>query len=145
MAKRQISDSEILAQIPAAIARERQARADGFRAISVRYQRATNRLKLELTNGVELAFPVESVTAVSHLSPSSVAKVQLDHAGACLRWEVEDIDVSVAGLILACVGPRQHAQHWAVHAGRSRSRAKSVAARKNGAKGGRPKKVGGKR
>ncbi len=51
MVTQRISDAALLAQIPAARARERQARRDGLRATAVRYQRSTARLVIDLTNG----------------------------------------------------------------------------------------------
>lgn len=57
-----------------------------------------------------------------------------------MRWAALDIDLSVPGLLLAAVSPAERRQHLASMVGKSTSVRKAVAARKNGAKGGRPRK-----
>ena len=140
MVMQRISDAALQAQIPAARARERQARRDGLRATAVRYQRSTARLVIDLTNGVQFALPVSLVAPVRARSIAQRCAVTLDASGAALRWAAADIDLSVAGLILSLIGPAEQASQLARIAGRVSTPAKAVAARANGAKGGRPRK-----
>src|SRR6478609_9600011 len=81
MAKRRLSDAEILAQIPAARARERRERNQGLRASAARYDRATRRVVLELTNGCLFAFPVGGIPALQSGSASELAAVEIDPSG----------------------------------------------------------------
>ena len=111
-----LSEADILAQIPGARAREAQARKHGLRATSARYDRTAERVVLELTNGCLFGFPVRSIPAAL------------------------DIDLSVPGLLLSAVSPAERRQHLASLVGQSTSVQKAAAARKNGAKGGRPRK-----
>ena len=69
--------AEILAQIPDARARERQDARDGLRANKARYQRSTDRLLLELTNGVTFTFPTQRIASRMrpHLRCSGLAPV----------------------------------------------------------------------
>ena len=140
MASRTLSDAEILAQIPAARARERRERKQGLRASTARYDRASRRIILELTNGYLFAFPVRSVPSLNGATTSQLAEVQLDPSGSGLRWESLDVDLSVPGLLLSAVGVEERLRHLAGLAGRVRSDAKARAARANGRKGGRPRK-----
>ena len=140
MASRTLSDAEILAQIPAARARERRERKQGLRASTARYDRASRRIILELTNGYLFAFPVRSVPSLNGATTSQLAEVQLDPSGSGLRWESVDVDLSVPGLLLSAVGVEERLRHLAGLAGRVRSDAKARAARANGRKGGRPRK-----
>ena len=57
MANRSLTDSEIVARIPAARKREARERRQGLRAVSARYQRATRRVVLELANGYSSRCP----------------------------------------------------------------------------------------
>lgn len=140
MASRTLSDAEILAQIPAARARERRERKQGLRASTARYDRASRRIILELTNGYLFAFPVRSVPSLNGATASQLAAVQVDPSGSGLRWETLDVDLSVPGLLFSAVGVEERLRHLAGLAGRVRSDAKARAARANGRKGGRPRK-----
>ena len=140
MAERKLSDAEILQQMPQARAAERSARKRGHRARAVHYDRAKGRIVVELSSGVLFAFPVTSVPALRRASPMELAQVALNASGGVLSWEALDVDVSVAGLLLAAVDPAERVRHLATLAGRTTSPAKAAAARENGAKGGRPRK-----
>ena len=140
MAKREITDSEILSQIPAARARENAERKAGLRATSAHYDSDTRRVVLELTNGFLFAFPTRMIPELSHRSSAQLATVKMLPGGIGLRWEALDVDLSVPGLLLASMAPTQRMQELARAAGKTKSAAKSHAARANGAKGGRPKK-----
>jgi hypothetical protein len=141
MARRRVSDAEILAQIPAARARETKAREQGLRATSARYDRAAKRVVLELTNGFLFAFPVRAVVALASATGAQLARVEVDPSGVALRWEELDVDLSVPGLLLSAVGAAEKRRHLASLVGRVVSPAKAKAARANGAKGGRPRKA----
>jgi hypothetical protein len=140
MARRRLSDAEILAQIPAARARERRERKRGLRATSARYDRTTGRVVLELTNGCSFAFPTRAIPALQSASASELVTVEIDPSGGALRWDDLDVDLSVPSLLLSAVGVDERLRHFASLAGRVRSDAKARAARTNGKKGGRPKK-----
>ena len=141
MAARRQSDAQILQQIPQARAAERVARKRGHRARAVHYDRVTGRIVVELSSGVLFAFPVASVPALRRAAPIELAHVTLNASGSVLSWQALDVDVSVAGLLLAAVDPAERVRHFAALAGRATSPAKAAAARENGAKGGRPRKV----
>jgi len=141
MASHRLSDADILAQIAPARARERQERKRGLRTRNARYDRATERIVLELTNGVLFAFPVESIPALRSANTSQRAAVHIDASGSTLRWDSLDVDLSVPGLLLSAVGAKEKQRHLASLVGKSTSPAKAAASRANGAKGGRPRKT----
>jgi hypothetical protein len=141
MAKRELTDMEVLAQIPAARAREAADRKAGLRATSVSYDPRMRRIVMELTNGFLFAFPTRIIPTLAHRSAAQLAAVSLLPGGSGLRWEALDVDLSVPGLLLSAMAPAQRMQELARAAGKVRSPAKANAARANGAKGGRPKKV----
>ena len=96
------TEAEILAQLPAADARETAERTVGLRAAEVRYDRKSHRFVLELTSGYLVGVPTR---ALPHLAEATAATGRR------------------GGLV--------------------RSQAKSLAAKVNGAKGGRPRKAAG--
>ena len=145
MAKRRLTDAEIVAQIPAARAREARERKQGLRAISATYDRAARRVVLELTNGYLFAFPVGAISALDSATPAQLAAVEIDPSGGALRWDSLDVDVSVPGLLFSAVGVQERLRHLASLAGRVSTDAKARAARSNGLKGGRPSKRAAKK
>lgn len=139
MTRRSPTDTEILAQIPAARAREAVQRRKGLRATDVRFDRKAQRIVLELASGYLFAFPVRAIPALRAMSSAQLAAVDLHSSGISLRWDAQDVDLSVAGVLLSAIGEKEQRRQLASLAGRVSSAAKAKAARTNGAKGGRPK------
>ena len=135
------TESEILAQIPAARARAARARRAGRRASSATYDAQRRRVVVELTNGYLLGVPVAAVPALANATVAQLAAVEVSPGGGGLRWETLDVDLSVPGLLLAALGRAEQRRELARLAGQVRSEAKAAAARVNGARGGRPRKA----
>lgn len=96
------TDAEILAQIPAARARAREADAAEPRADSARYDRTSGRV--ELTSGCALHFPPFLVQGLSGATAAELDAVEVYPGGIGLRWDALDVDLSVPGLIEATFG-----------------------------------------
>ena len=67
-----------------------------------------------------------------------LAAVEILGNGYGLHWEALDADISVPGLLAGIFGTKAY---MARLAGQSKSPAKAAAARANGVKGGRPRKM----
>ncbi len=141
MDRARLSDAEILAQIPRARALDEAERAAGLRAKSAKYDRAKRRVVMELTNGYSFAFPVRALPELRKATPKQLEALEVDPSGGVIGWEALDVHLSVPGLLLAAVGDEEGRRHLARLAGRVSSKAKAAAARRNGAKGGRPRKT----
>lgn len=126
------------AQIDAALARGKAARLAEPRAATARYDRALGRVVVELTNDCTFTFPPRLAQGLENASEDQLAAVEILGAGYGLHWETLDVDLSVPDLLAGLVGTKAH---MARHAGQARSPAKTAAARRNGAKGGRPRKA----
>jgi len=125
------------AEIEAAFARGQQTKKNEPVAVSARYNARRKHVIVELSNGCTFAFPAEMAQGLESASASDLAAVEVLGAGYGLHWEDLDVDLSVPGLIADLFGTKKY---MAKLAGRSTSIAKAVAARTNGAKGGRPRK-----
>lgn len=125
------------AQIDAATARGKAARANEPRAAAVRYDRQLGRVVVELTNGCTFAFPPRLAQGLETATDDQLAKVEILGAGYGLHWEALDTDISIPGLLAGIFGTKAY---MARRAGQATSPAKAAAARANGAKGGRPRK-----
>jgi hypothetical protein len=126
--------------IDAALARGRVVRAHEPRAAAARFDDAAGLIVVELTNGCVFAFPPGMAQGLETASESELAAVEILGAGSGLHWDALDVDLSVPGLLAGIFGT---AAYMAQQAGRARSPAKAAAARANGAKGGRPRKMVG--
>ena len=125
-------------QIDAALERGRTARLAEPRAQACRYDRASGRIVVELTNGCIFAFPAHLGEGLEDASDEQLAQVEIQGSGYGLHWEALDADLSVPGVLAGLFGTRAH---MARQAGRATSSAKAAAARSNGLKGGRPRKT----
>jgi len=130
-----LTDAQIRAQIPAARARADMERKTGLRATVVRYDRKSGRIELELTNGYLLGVPAWTLPQLLDAAPSQLSGVELSPDGAVIRFPALDADYSVPALTLAMT-----ARDIGRQGGQVRSKAKTRAAKANGAKGGRPRK-----
>ncbi|MDA8119278.1 MAG: DUF2442 domain-containing protein [Gammaproteobacteria bacterium] len=125
------------AQIDAAAERGRIARLTEPRAANARYDRDAGRVIVELINGCVFAFPPRLAQGLEVATDDQLAAVEILGTGYGLHWEALDVDLSVPGLLAGLFGTRAF---MARNAGRAKSPAKAAAARRNGAKGGRPRK-----
>ncbi len=116
----------------------------GPRAVEARYDHETRRLELELVNGCTYAFPVELVEDLQGATDTDLAAVEVDGLGFNLHWPALNVDLYVPAVVSGVFGTKAWmARELARHAGATTSPAKAVAARANGLKGGRPKKLAG--
>ncbi len=125
------------AQIDAAAERRRIARLTEPRAANARYDRDAGRVIVELTNGCVFAFPPRLAQGLEVATDDQLASVEILGSGYGLQWEALDVDLSIPGLLAGLFVTRAF---MARNAGRAKSPAKAAAARRNGAKGGRPRK-----
>ncbi len=138
MASESLTDEQILAQIPEARARALRAQTREPHAATASYDRPTRRLRIELTNGAEFSV---AVAHVPELRDVSDADLGAGEAGVGVHWPALDLDLSVTGLARLVFGVRIVHRAAGAAAGGVRSPAKAEAARKNGARGGRPRKA----
>jgi hypothetical protein len=127
-------------EIDAAIERGKSVRAVEPRAEAARYDRKRNRIVVDLTSGCSFAFPPHLAQGLEGATGAQLAQVEILGDGYGLHWEALDADLSVPGLLAGIFGTKSY---MAGLAGRISSPAKSEAARRNGAKGGRPRKAAG--
>lgn len=128
-------------QIEAANERGRIIRETQPHAAAARYDAKADRVIVDLTNGATFAFPPRLVEGLHEAAAEDIAKVEVIGGGFGLHWETLDLDYTVPGLVNGVFGT---AGWMAARAGRATSPAKAAAARANGKKGGRPRKVLGR-
>ncbi len=125
------------AQIDDALDHGHKARLREPRAATVRYDRRSAQVIVELTNGCTFAFPPKLAQGLETATEEQLSQAEILGAGSGLHWEALDVDLSIPGLLTGLFGTKAY---MAQQAGRATSPAKAAAARVNGAKGGRPRR-----
>jgi hypothetical protein len=128
------------AEIDLARARGQALAAAEPRAAAARYDAASGRVVVDLTNGCVFAFPARALQGLAEATDADLAQVEVMGTGHGLHWEPLDADFTVPGLLMGLFGTRAWmAREQARRAGAVSSPAKAEAARANGRKGGRPR------
>jgi len=114
------------------------------RAASARYDRESGKIILDLVNGCTYAFPARLVQDLQGAREDDLAQIEIEGLGFDLHWPTLDADLYVPALVAGIFGTREWmTRELARRAGQTKSPAKTAAARANGSKGGRPRKVAG--
>ena len=87
-----------------------------------------------------MTIPRRFIPGLEDQPTSALKLVSVSSAGDALLWTSLDADVYVPGLVERAFGHKLFAAALGRRGGRRRSKAKSAASRRNGAKGGRPRK-----
>lgn len=132
----ELTDSEIDEALP----RGAEARALEPRASAARFDVKRRLVVVELSNGCSFSFPPALAQGLEGAGDDELAAVEVLGSGTGLHWEKLDVDLLMPGLLTGLFGTRSH---MARVAGRVSSPAKAAAARRNGARGGRPRKAAG--
>jgi hypothetical protein len=98
-------------------------------------------ITIKLATGVELAIPRKLLQGLESATAEQLAEVELWGPGSSLHWESLDVDHYIPSLIEGVFGNRRWMSEIGKKGGAQRSDAKASAARENGRKGGRPKRV----
>lgn len=110
-------------------------------AAGVRYDRRTRKVVIELDNGCTLLIPPELAQGLRGASSTELSRTIILGPGTAISWPELDVQFSVAGLLAGIFGTKTWMAELGRVGGRVKSAAKSRAARRNGGKGGRPRKT----
>lgn len=127
------------AELDAAERRGRELEQTASIATAVSYDATSGRLAIEFANGSTLLVPARQLQDLGEASDADLADVRLEF-GYGLRWDALDVDFTVPGLMAGVFGTAKFMDAQR-RGGQSRSGAKAAAARENGKKGGRPRKI----
>ena len=128
-------------EFTAASRRGAERKARGPIAVAARYDRRRNRIVVSLNTGVELAFPPAIAEGLQDAGPSDLAAIELSPSGFGIHFPKLDAHLYLPAMLQGTFGSKAWmAAQLGAEGGRSRSRAKTVAARANGKRGGRPRK-----
>jgi hypothetical protein len=116
--------------------------ASGGLAVRASYVSRTGLLRIVLSSGVRVEIPAALIEGLAAAAEADRARIEIDGIGHGLHWPDLDLDLSVPELLAGVFGTRRWMDSQrAARAGASTSAAKAEAARRNGTKGGRPRKT----
>ena len=119
-----------------------QERRRGPIAVGARYDTTADRVRIELSTGIELGFPPALIEGLGGATPAQLQDIEVAPAGLGLHFPQIDADIYLPGLLEGVLGTRAWmASHLGTAGGKARSPAKATAARENGKRGGRPSKA----
>lgn len=101
------------------------------RAVDARFDKRTRRVKVRLDTGIEFSFDPQRAQGLQGAADEDFVGAVIEGTGNTLHFPRLDADFSVSGLLEGFLGPLD----W------TRREARAAASRKNGARGGRPKKA----
>ena len=137
------------ADIDAAIGRGKLA--PSIRVVKATYDESNDEIYIQFDNGARLGLPRKLLQGLTDAKPAQLRTITILGPGTGLQWPKLDVIHYVPGLIDGVFGTRQWMNDLpALRARMSelgrmsalvRTPAKVAAARENGKKGGRPKKV----
>lgn len=106
MAEVEISDEEI------ELARRRGEELGRVepRARTAEYDRATHRIRIELTNGSTFVFPVDLIQGLENATPDELADMTLVGGGYAVHWERIDEGIPIPALMAGHFGNKRHMQ-----------------------------------
>jgi len=109
---------------------------------SVRYDRRVARIIIVLASGLELAFSPKQAEGLEHARPIDLADIEITPSGLGIHFPKLDADLYLPALLEGFLGSRRWmAAQMGKKGGTVSTKQKAAAARENGKKGGRPKKV----
>ncbi len=136
----ELTEENLKEEIARAKAAGEKADATQPRAESVQYDKSDDLIVIRLKNGAIFSFPPRLAQGLKDASPEQLADIWIPPSGSSVHWESLDTDFSIPELIAGIFGTKSWMAELGRKGGKATSSAKSAAARKNGKKGGRPRK-----
>lgn len=119
-----------------------EARLRDPRAESAHYDAGRDRVIVRLTTGVEIGFAPRDAEGLAGASREDLSAIEVEALGLGIHFPRVDADLYVPALLEGVLGSKAWmAARLGAAGGRARGGAKAAAARANGKRGGRPRKV----
>ncbi|MHB1552114.1 MAG: DUF2442 domain-containing protein [Vulcanimicrobiaceae bacterium] len=128
------------AEIDAAIVRGKIYEQFAPRAVAATYRAKDDVIVIRFASEIEVTLPRRRLQGLQNASASELAALEV-LGGEMLHWESLDVDHYIPSLLQGVFGTRRWMAEIGRRGGSTRSEAKRAAARKNGRKGGRPRRV----
>lgn len=112
------------------------------KALAARYDRASGRIVIKLSSGLDVSFSPRDAQGLENAKPSQLEEIEISPSGFGIHFPKLDADLYLPGLLEGFLGSKRWmASRLGQVGGTSRSAAKRAASKANGRLGGRPKKA----
>jgi hypothetical protein len=111
------------------------------RAGKVWYEVSSERIFIEIQNGVVMGFPYKLLQGLESARPEQLTEVEVTPSGYGLHWRSLDVDLGVPQLVAGIFGTKNWMSELGRLGGQAKSAAKAKASKENGKRGGRPRKT----
>jgi hypothetical protein len=128
-------------QIDAALARARSFAPTDRRVLSAEYEKKPDVITLHFDDGIRLSIPRMKLQGLQAAETTKLARIEILGRGTGLHWPLLNVDHYVPGLVNHVFGASRWMAELGRRGGSATTNAKASAARANGKKGGRPKRV----
>jgi hypothetical protein len=110
-------------------------------AVSARYDRRMGRIVIRLNTNLEIAFSPGDAQGLENATPAALRAIEISPSGFGIHFPKLDADLYLPALLEGFLGSRKWmASRLGAQGGKSTSSAKRTAAKRNGRRGGRPRK-----
>lgn len=107
------------------------------------YKTRGDKIIIEFQDGMELRIPRRLVDGLVDATGAALTEIEISPSGLGLHWPKLDVDLYLPSIMLGHTeSQRLIAKQLGAAGGRIRSPAKAAAARRNGVRGGRPRRDG---
>jgi hypothetical protein len=113
MARKPLTEEEVLAQLPAADEATRLAMETEPLAQRASYNKETGLIDVELRGECVFSFPPKKLQGLRDASISDLKKVEVTPMGDGLHWGTLDVDLSIASLLRLAFGQKAWMYEWA--------------------------------
>jgi len=128
-------------QIVLATEKAKELQLSQPRAVTARYNRRANRIVIQLSTRLEIAFSPQDAEGLEGAKPAELEPIEISPSGFGIYFPKLDADIYIPALLEGMLGSRSWmASRMGLAGGQSISEAKANAARVNGQRGGRPRK-----
>lgn len=128
----------------AANRRAAERRAAGPVAVEALYDQRLGKVVVQLSSGLGIMFSPQDAQGLEDARPEDLEEIEISPSGQGLHFPAVDADVYLPGLLEGYLGShRWLAERNGRKGGQQSTLAKAAAARENGKRGGRPRKLAG--
>jgi hypothetical protein len=138
--KWEMSDEEFEQQYAEATRRGKAELKNGAYAIAARYDKSSQRIVVELANGITLLIPARLIQGLQKAAARELAEIEILGAGSGLYWPKLEVDIGVAGLLNGVFGTKAWMAELARAGGKATSETDRATSSIHGQLGGRARK-----
>lgn len=142
MAKWKLSEIDFDSQFEEATKRAKEKDLKEPRAVKVKFEKKSRRIRVDLSNETTFIFPVNVVQGLTEASDEELYQVKITPSKSGLCWEDLDVYFSLMSLMAGMFGNKRWMSELGRAGGSVKSKKKSISSKENGKKGGRPRSTG---